>query len=261
MTAKYPLAFIFDIDGTLIAEGDNVVGVQIRPGAVAFLQTCRQRNHRVALWTAAPQSWAATVLRKLCTAVHPDHQCTGGTCRKTFDFCWAGDKQRAQRSGKMSNENIDTCQWCQFYSSRCQRCCCFAYVYECPCRYVKDLGKVWYGSDPETQGFIKDRTLIIENTPQQCIYNYGNAIYVPTYKGGHRDDIFDQLRVFMEDQLEPETSVRAVRKCFHRSGPHACFEQVWWTTLVQGRGQELVCQPITIATETESAEDTDKLPV
>jgi len=30
--------------------------------------------------------------------------------------------------------------------------------------------------------WTKERTVLVENTPQQCVHNYGNAVYVPTYE-------------------------------------------------------------------------------
>lgn len=242
MTSLPPLGFIFDIDGTLIAEGDRVGGIRIRPGVISCLQKFRKRGHRLALWTAAHSAWAFRVKKKLCQTVYPDHDCTN-SCSKTFDFCWSGDKMRAQKMGMASNPDwLYGCRWCQFYSTRCQRCLCFQYTYGCPCRSVKDLRKVWNTDDPETNGFVKERTVIVENTPQQCIYNYGNAIYVRTYNGYHTDDTFEAFCDFVIQELEPAPNVRSVRKCPHRPGPHACFEQSWWATN-ETEEKELVCYP------------------
>jgi len=101
---------------------------------------------------------------------------------------------------------------------------------------VKDLRKIWYSPEEATNGFVKERTLIIEDTPQNCRYNYGNAIYVPTYRGypgeeegtgdGERS-IFSRLRRFFETELETCENVRFVKKCLHGEYYHACYQQSW----------------------------------
>ena len=48
-----PLGIIFDIDGTLIAEGKRIHGVHIRPGTIELLSWCKERGHGVALWTVS----------------------------------------------------------------------------------------------------------------------------------------------------------------------------------------------------------------
>lgn len=82
-----------------------------------------------------------------------------------------------------------------------------------------------------------ERCLIVENTPQQCIYNYSNAIYVPTYQGyeteSDKEPIFGRLKNSILE-LEQADNVRHVRKCTHPTGPHACFYQSW-----------RLCEPVT----------------
>lgn len=245
-TTKIPsaqqLGIIFDIDGTLIAEGKGVHGIRIRPGTVEFLQWCHQRGHALALWTKAHRGWADQVTIKICQAVHPHHTCNAAPCRQTFDFCWDRTKLRRQQSPSVIwNQRAHSqagasnpCKWCEAYSNSCHQCEC-DWNYQCPCQEVKDLRRVWspydsQGKDPETMRFVKDRTLLVENTPQNCIYNYGNAIYVPTYGGDAREgNLWEQFQRFIVEELEPCESVRRVRKCSHGTAYHACYEQSWWT--------------------------------
>mmetsp|Transcript_29646 Transcript_29646/g.49155 ORF Transcript_29646/g.49155 Transcript_29646/m.49155 type:complete len:283 (+) Transcript_29646:27-875(+) len=236
-----PLGIIFDIDGTLIAEGSVDGNIKIRPGVIQTLTELKARGHRLALWTAAHSTWADRVCKTLCVLVSPDHDddknCSN-QCRKTFDFCWSKEKLIAQQGeqGALAEggdgPQWNRCRWCKWYSSQCNRCACWTYAYACPCRHVKDLNKVWSSRAYETSGFSKERTIIVENTPQQCICNYGNAVYVPTYKGyNDKDDrIFvDSFLFFVKNKLEPTANVRSLHKCFHKKrGPHACFEQIWW---------------------------------
>ena len=261
------LGIIFDVDGTLIAEGDSIPGIVHRPGAIEYLYWLAKRGHAIALWTAAWSGHADRVAASFCRAIQQeqqrydeqqqqqqqqqqqraqngneeDHQCHGRSmCRNIFDFVWDKTKLRCQRKTNLyyhdDNEGLlDNglfCQWCQMYKTRCKRCTCFCAAPYCSCRYTKDLSKVWSDPTHETARFVKERTLIVENTPQQCIWNYGNAIYVPTYRGGYQRgnderNMFARLkRLILE--LEQVDNVRTVQKCSHKQGPHACFEQDWW---------------------------------
>ncbi|CAB9499513.1 expressed unknown protein [Seminavis robusta] len=76
-----------------------------------------------------------------------------------------------------------------------------------------------------------DSTVLVENTPRQCICNYGNAIYVPTFTGQNtaieEKKFMERFKQFVV-QLEQVENVRQVRKCDHPKGPNACYEQSWW---------------------------------
>ena len=48
-------------------------------------------------------------------------------------------------------------------------------------RPIKMLRKVWRTQRLRRQGFTPATTLIVEDTPSNCVSNYGNAIYVRTY--------------------------------------------------------------------------------
>mmetsp|Transcript_4392 Transcript_4392/g.5041 ORF Transcript_4392/g.5041 Transcript_4392/m.5041 type:complete len:276 (+) Transcript_4392:55-882(+) len=244
--SKSMLGIIFDIDGTLIAEGKEIHRIIIRPGTIEFLQLLHQRGHALALWTKAHRQWGEAVAKKICEAVHQEsnHKCCGtgsNFCRHTFDFVWCGEeklKRRQQPSHRWlyhSNKDVTLdgleCRWCEAYSRTCQQCSCH-YNYRCPCSDVKDLRKVWYSHEDETKRFTKERTLLVENTPQNCIFNYGNAIYFPTFRGcqsskASSSSIYDAFGKFIIEKLEPSADVRKVKKCSHGSSYHACYEQSW----------------------------------
>jgi NLI interacting factor-like phosphatase len=249
------LAFVFDIDGTLIGETkDLYAGVQIRPHTVQFLRWCQGRGHRLALWTVAHVGWANRIAKIFCEELHPNHDCQGRKCRQTFDFVWDRRHLRTDRHSikqSVTCNDDDKCCWCDMYSSRCDRCYCINYPYypgACPCRKTKDLRRIWhrewYGidnSDGEiTHHFKRENTLILENTPQNCRYNYGNGIYVPTYRGGcmTTDKTFEGFQEYVEGVLEKDTkSVRDIQKCdcTPPRTPHACFRQVWWPHTSQNK--------------------------
>ena len=241
--AEKRLGVVFDIDGTLVAEQsrDLYCGMKLRPGALEFMQWLTSRGHRLGLWTKASKFWSHRVVKKACPLVSGPHDCSGTDCRRTFDFVWSADKlkrqnepsRRWQHRGSASSTGDDECKWCEAYSSACHQCECM-WNYECPCRYIKDLRKIWYSSDEETKDFVRERTLIVEDTPQNCRYNYGNAIYVPTYKGYLEEDgtgdLFTRIRAFFERELETCDDVRYVRKCDHGKHYHACYRQSWMTS-------------------------------
>lgn len=193
-----------------------------------------------------------------------------------FAFVWSQERLRVrQRIPVSTHGEYEGCRWCEAYRMTCTRCECHGIpgkpygggLFSCPCRSTKDLSKVWrhqkklnrklssnihHGTSKPSQRqcstgpFTRQRTILVENTPQQCIRNYGNAVYVPTYTGDasaaggdHRglldDDgdfpFFLRLRHLIL-QLEHVEDVRTVMKCHHPprhyGGPHACYEQSWW---------------------------------
>mmetsp|Transcript_4050 Transcript_4050/g.6339 ORF Transcript_4050/g.6339 Transcript_4050/m.6339 type:complete len:228 (-) Transcript_4050:2124-2807(-) len=174
------LGVVFDIDGTLIGlnKRDEYQGIKIRDDGIEFIQWLKSRGHHVSIWTKASKFWAHSVVKKICTLIHGVHGCTGYKCRKTFDSIWCDDMLRKVKTPNPQwcfTGRDDECKWCEAYSSTCTECECIWDDDECPCRKVKDLRKIWYSSEEATKGFVEERTLIIEDTPQNCRYNYGNT--------------------------------------------------------------------------------------
>lgn len=235
------LGIVFDIDGTLIAEGKRISSIILRPGAVDFITgvgvevtqpLCGLRGMKLGPAPSQEKCVNRAIHHQQSSSADEEHECNGITCRRTFEFVWGGNKMR--RSNKMIVDPNDTgCQWCKHYRHACTRCSCtYGGPYYCSCRYTKDLRKVWSDNHEGTADFTRERTLIVENTPQKCIHNYGNAIYVPTYHGHSReedeyDDIFKQMKSLIVE-LEQVDNVRYFQKCAHRHRKHACFEQTWW---------------------------------
>lgn len=79
-----------------------------------------------------------------------------------------------------------------------------------------------------SQGFRKENTLIIEDTQQNCRYNYGNAIYVHDYDDMIRDTrgvngkMGDNDLDILIHYLQSLRGVRNVR----------CIEKRWWRQTV-----------------------------
>lgn len=250
------LGVIFDIDGTFIAEHPNTDfsrRIILRPDTIQFLSWLKNRGHSIALWTKGHITHADNVKDFICKQVAAaNFETNQETFDFDFDFVWGGERMRrrsipSHRYQTMSSfSSLGTeCKWCEAYSSRCQQCTCYI-NYRCPCMGVKDLRYAWNpkrnknrnkdrtGTATKTDAkiadlFRKENTLIVENTPQNCIYNYGNAIYVPTFSGMKNDDVFQRLQKYIMDALEKCDDVRTVSKCSHGQGYHACYEQSWLT--------------------------------
>ena len=91
------------------------------------------------------------------------------------------------------------------------RYCCGGNNYHMYSTRIKKLSKI-YGKQV---GWSKFRTLIIEDTPTNCVDNYGNAVYVPTYDvsrgGASSDRVLRQLTFFL-DWLGTQPNVRHIEK-------------------------------------------------
>ncbi|WP_222434816.1 HAD family hydrolase [Blastopirellula retiformator] len=70
---------------------------------------------------------------------------------------------------------------------------------------VKDLRKV------KRRGYDLARTLIVDDTPKKCERNYGNAIYVPEFRGDPADDALPRLSAYLET-LADVSDVRRLEK-------------------------------------------------
>lgn len=71
--------------------------------------------------------------------------------------------------------------------------------------YVKDLKKV------ERHGYDRNRILIVDDTPQKCERNYGNAVYVSAFFGDRSDAELQRLTCYLQS-LASLTNVRNVEK-------------------------------------------------
>ncbi len=71
--------------------------------------------------------------------------------------------------------------------------------------YVKDLKKV------ERRGYDVQRILVVDDTPQKCERNYGNAVYVPEFIGDGTDKVLQRLGPYLV-KLARATNVRTIEK-------------------------------------------------
>lgn len=71
--------------------------------------------------------------------------------------------------------------------------------------YVKDFKKL------KRQGYDLNRVLIVDDTPQKCERNYGNAIYVKPFFGDRNDSELERLEKYLRT-LAACTNLRAIEK-------------------------------------------------
>lgn len=64
------------------------------------------------------------------------------------------------------------------------------------------------------KGFTRWNTLIVEDTPSNCIRNYGNAVYIPPFDilDTKRDEALHYLKLYLERKILPSTNVRCLEK-------------------------------------------------
>jgi RNA polymerase II subunit A small phosphatase-like protein len=71
--------------------------------------------------------------------------------------------------------------------------------------YVKDLRKV------KRLGYDLRRVLIVDDTPQKCERNYGNAVYVPEFIGNQDDRVLMSLETYLIT-LSGIANIRSIEK-------------------------------------------------
>jgi TFIIF-interacting CTD phosphatase-like protein len=71
--------------------------------------------------------------------------------------------------------------------------------------YVKDLRKV------RRTGYKKERILIVDDTPSKSERNYGNAIYIPQFRGNPNDRYLYMLIEYL-NTLKDIDNVRTIEK-------------------------------------------------
>ncbi|CAH6418376.1 NLI interacting factor phosphatase [uncultured virus] len=172
---------ILDIDGTLISE--DTPSTLARPHLHEFLKFCFEKFETVSIWSAAGEDHVKCVSE----AILPE--------------------------GK---------NWLFVKHSK-----------HCHCRYTggfggypliitqKRLWKVWRSKKYRNLGIKKENTLIIDNTPKVCVKNYGNAIYVQTFRGEDSDDELLKLMEYLTAVLYCQN----VRK----------LEKRGWRSIVEGK--------------------------
>lgn len=183
------LCLVLDIDGTLLSESVpldcTVAGMRewMRPHLLAFLDFAFESFAAVAIWTAASSQW----LNMFLQAVDPRGH-------RAWAFTWTGSRcnlSRAQEGHGYSDGLYPV------YSK------------------VKRLSKVWEHKSLSGLGYSRSSTLIVDNTPDVCRFNYGNAIYIDTFEDDGSDNWLLVLTSYLQTLIAKHhagISMRCVEK-------------------------------------------------
>ena len=178
------LLLILDLDETLIHASETelhrqpdftLAGYHIykRPHLAEFLDVCA-RWFELAVWSSASDAYVARIVE----AIFPDPG--------ILHFVWGRSRTTASRA---LGADGDT-----FYSALEDR------------HYLKPLAKV-----SRRGTWSLERILIVDDTPEKCARNYGNAIYVRPFEGEEDDDELKQLAGYLPS-LKDCSNVRRVEK-------------------------------------------------
>jgi len=77
---------------------------------------------------------------------------------------------------------------------------------------VKPLRKLWKSASRRLQGFQRHSTIIIEDTPKNCVHNYGNSVFVDSFdvtcSDAANDNSLLQLINYLGSEVLPLASIR-----------------------------------------------------
>jgi len=221
--ARSAHCLVLDLDGTLIdscdvsvahelpfagtpaaepahvtADGDAIF---VRPHARDFLRFCERHCAAVGVWTKSGRAWADAVVN----GALKEHA-------SSFSFVFAGDRCTTVATGggggwrdggglppELGGLPVGLDLGGTGQTS------------------IKRLRKVWNASSRRAAGFRKETTMIVEDSPENCVANYGNALYISTYDvfsqpaAGPDDDQLLRLAHYLAS-IAAEADVRRVEK-------------------------------------------------
>lgn len=177
------LLLILDLDETLIhasatalerAADFKLFGYHIykRPYLSQFIQQCSE-VFDLAVWSSASDDYVQEVVQQ----IFPEPE--------VLKFVWGRSRATLRRSFNpdYTRNSYDPDHW----------------------HYLKLLKKV------TKLGFALERMLIVDDTPEKCIKNYGNAIYPLPYEGDETDNELELLAVYLRT-LASRRNVRTIEK-------------------------------------------------
>lgn len=174
---------ILDLDETLIHAAERPLDrpadfivydyhVYRRPHLDAFLAECA-RHFELAVWSSASDDYVRAVVAR----IFPDPA--------ALHFVWGRSKATLRRMSPY-DDGYMLDPWDHLH-------------------YVKPLTKV------RRAGWRLDRVLIVDDTPEKCVRNYGNAIYPRPYEGEPDDAELQHLARYLTT-LKDEANVRTIEK-------------------------------------------------
>ncbi|MEG3152861.1 HAD family hydrolase [Sphingomonas sp. ZT3P38] len=174
---------ILDLDETLIYATEQpldrpadfgVYGYHVyrRPHLDAFLAECAQ-HFELAVWSSASDDYVKAVVEN----IFPDPA--------VLHFIW-GRSRATLRRVSPDDDGYMLDPWDHLH-------------------YLKPLTKV------KKAGWPLQRVLIVDDTPEKCLRNYGNAIYPRSYEGAEDDIELGLLAPYLAS-LKDEPNVRSIEK-------------------------------------------------
>lgn len=182
---QHKTLLILDLDETLIHATKNPLEqkeafrvfnfyVYLRPFLKEFLEGIRE-DFLVAVWSSASDDYVAKIVAHVFPQGYP------------LEFVW-GRKRCTYRSKR--------------YSEDFGR---YLEDYETPYFYLKRLQKL------KRKEFQLERILIVDDSPEKALCNYGNAIYPKEFTGDVGDDELLYLLKYLKT-LKDINNVRAIEK-------------------------------------------------
>ena len=188
---------VLDIDGTLMDSSTNKIeGVKPhfgvmndetiyyfykRPYLDEFIEFCFEEFDSVSLWTAGDKFWLDNFTKNIIKKKYSDK----------FLFTYHRDRCTSRN-----------------YSEGCYKS-----VYD-QVVVTKKMKKIWKTKKAKLNGITKDNLLIVDDTPQTYIENYGNAILIDTFDYGDTssDKELYKLKLFLINLKKEKKSFRKIDK-------------------------------------------------
>ncbi|WP_232089955.1 HAD family hydrolase [Sphingomonas sp. HMP6] len=131
------------------------------------------RNFEIAVWSSASDEYVRSVVE----SIFPDPS--------LLHFVWGRSRASLRRTSPYDDGNFFD-PWDHLH-------------------YRKPLSKVRRG------GWNLERVLIVDDTPEKCVQNFGNAIYPKPFEGSLEDNELRLLTAYLKT-LKDEANVRRLEK-------------------------------------------------
>lgn len=162
---------ILDLDGTLIyCEDERDHKIKTRPFLAEFIRFCFQHCETVSIWSAGSPQYVKMIVEHILQPMVPDGH---------------------------------------FFIIRNRDMTHISYHHD-HIRVEKRLKRLWKSRKCRDRGMRPHNTIIVDDNPEVCTRNYGNAIYVEPYRGDDPDFTLLILKEYLLYILDRD--VRSIEK-------------------------------------------------